>query len=173
MSAGCGWAASTAATYCQGLARRGVGYGNLHIRYDRAVGTDTATEWVAYAHHVAWLLDGNPEPEPGYLLRRTRDERSCVNPQHLQPATRAENYRDFRHRTWDWHGPLNDPRGPLIRAHELKHALRALGAEDPRVLLAPIAEELHEQRADIEIARQAGHGRLGQQGTLLPGGATR
>lgn len=45
------------------------------------------------AHRVAWVLHNNKEIPDGYeidhLCRNTR----CVNPEHLEPVTRAENMR--------------------------------------------------------------------------------
>ncbi|REH31032.1 hypothetical protein BCF44_12255 [Kutzneria buriramensis] len=147
--------------------RSGAGYGNLHIKYDKHPVTGKLVEWVAYAHHVSWLLAGNADLTPGQVLRHSCDERSCANPHHLSVGTKADNYWDFRLREFEWRGPMNDPRGPGRRAADIREALRAAGADDYQTLLLPDSADLDLQRAAVAKARQAGFDQIGQ-GTLLP-----
>jgi hypothetical protein len=52
--------------------------------------TKQAGEW--YAHRASWVLHRGPIPEGlelDHLCRNTR----CVNPDHLEPVTHAENVR--------------------------------------------------------------------------------
>jgi hypothetical protein len=147
--------------------RSGAGYGNLHIKYDKHPVTGKLVEWVAYAHHVSWLLAGNPDLAPGQVLRHSCDERSCSNPHHMTVGTKADNYWDFRLREFEWRGPMNDPRGPGRRAADIREALRTAGADDYQTLLLPDSVDLDRQRAAVAKARQAGFDQIGQ-GTLLP-----
>jgi hypothetical protein len=46
-----------------------------------------------YAHRVAWLLAGNTIPE-GYVMRHKCRSAHCVNPDHLETGTQANNNAD-------------------------------------------------------------------------------
>lgn len=150
-----------------GALRRGAGYGNLHIRYDKHPLTGKLVEWVGYAHHISWLLAGNADLAPGQVLRHTCDERSCANPGHVMTGTKADNYWDFRRREFEWRGPLNDPRGPRQRAIDIKQALLTAGADDLQTLLVPETGDIVAQLARVTAARRAGFDQIGQ-GTLMP-----
>ena len=47
---------------------------------------------VKYAHRVVWELLVGPIPE-GLVIDHLCRNRSCVNPDHLEPVTRKENQR--------------------------------------------------------------------------------
>jgi hypothetical protein len=44
------------------------------------------------AHHISWLLSGN---SPKVYLRHKCNNPSCVNPDHLESGTHADNMKDF------------------------------------------------------------------------------
>lgn len=64
------------------------------------------SKWKA-AHRIAWELYVGPIPE-GILIDHKCRRKSCVNPNHLEPVTLAENNR--RGSRW-----LNLPNVPLLR----------------------------------------------------------
>ena len=45
-------------------------------------------------HRVSWLLAGNTIPE-GHVIRHKCRSRNCVNPEHLETGTQAENMADM------------------------------------------------------------------------------
>jgi len=68
-------------------ARTGSGYGNLYV----GRGADGRKKY-APAHRVAYELLVGPIPA-GLSLDHLCRNRSCINPQHLEPVTVAENNR--------------------------------------------------------------------------------
>ena len=46
------------------------------------------------AHRVSWLLAGNTIPE-GHIIRHKCRSKNCVNPEHLETGTHAENNADM------------------------------------------------------------------------------
>jgi hypothetical protein len=54
-----------------------------------------------YAHRVAWESKHGPIPD-GMVLRHRCNVRSCCNPDHLVPGTRAENNADLKAERLRW-----------------------------------------------------------------------
>ena len=46
------------------------------------------------AHRVSWFLIGSTIPE-GHVIRHKCRDRKCVNPEHLETGTQAENMADM------------------------------------------------------------------------------
>lgn len=46
------------------------------------------------AHRMAYYLKNGEFPEDGLVVRHTCDNKTCVNPHHLIPGTKADNARD-------------------------------------------------------------------------------
>ena len=47
-----------------------------------------------YAHRASWFLAGNTIPE-GHIIRHKCRSKNCVNPEHLETGTYAENSADM------------------------------------------------------------------------------
>ena len=45
-------------------------------------------------HRISWLLAGNTIPE-GHVIRHKCRSKNCLNPEHLETGTRAENSADM------------------------------------------------------------------------------
>ena len=62
------------------------GYGSMHFQYR----TQAAHRWA----YMAWV---GPIPE-GHVVRHKCDNPPCINPDHLETGTHADNSRDMRER---------------------------------------------------------------------------
>jgi hypothetical protein len=58
------------------------GYGQIKINCKRYL-----------SHRISWFLAGNTIPE-GHLIRHKCRNRNCVNPEHLETGTQADNEAD-------------------------------------------------------------------------------
>jgi len=63
-----------------------------HVNRDR--GQFKMPEKCLYAHRVAWLLVGNTIPD-GHVIRHKCRSKNCVNPDHLETGTQADNMADM------------------------------------------------------------------------------
>src|SRR6185312_13718825 len=66
--------------------------GTLHRGGYGKMGRGRATDGVDYAHRISWELFRGPIPE-GLSIDHLCRVRCCVNPDHLEPVTTAENIR--------------------------------------------------------------------------------
>lgn len=98
--------------------------GNIDIQGYGRIGIDYKMK---KAHQVSWLLAGNNIPE-GLLIRHRCRSRNCVNPEHLETGTNAENMAD-KVRDASVKG-VNNPRSKLTEAQVLDIRARATEYQD-------------------------------------------
>ncbi len=97
------------------------------------------------SHQVSWMLHGLGEVPRGLVIRHRCGVRLCVNPEHLQLGTRAQNNQDTHDMgRWYWvapgHGRRRGP--PQRRGKNLGRLSRDFGrrlirtAPSPHMILA-------------------------------------
>lgn len=119
----------------------GHGYGSFHWR-GRTVG----------AHRVAFELTHGPIPD-GQVVRHRCDNRLCVNPEHLELGTQADNMRDMFERGRStrgrpgWAAKLvdvaDDIRECYGRGHLSQRELAVLAGVNQSVISRLLAGEQH------------------------------
>ena len=97
-------------------------------------------------HRIAWFLAGNTIPE-GHVIRHKCRSKNCLNPEHLETGTHAENVAD---RVRDGTNPygeknhtakLTAPQVLEIRARDTEDKQRL--AEEYRVTQVTISHIIH------------------------------
>ena len=82
--------------------KRTSGYGKYQTDWAKAIGT-------THAHRLSYILFKNLElRDPKIVVRHKCDNPSCVNPDHLEEGTQADNTKDRDER--GRHVPLNGVR---------------------------------------------------------------
>jgi DNA-binding transcriptional regulator YiaG len=82
------------------------------------------------AHHVSWLLTNHTIPE-GNVIRHKCRNKHCVNPEHLETGTVAENNADMIRDGTSLRG-IKNPTAKLTE--EQVRQIRARAAENQQVL---------------------------------------
>jgi DNA-binding transcriptional regulator YiaG len=96
-----------------------------------------------YAHQVSWLLTNHIIPE-GHVIRHKCRNKHCVNPEHLETGTQAENMADKIRDGTSTKG-IKHPKAKLTE--EQVRQIRARVGEKQRVL----AEEYGVSRETISL----------------------
>lgn len=94
---------------------------------------------VTNAHRASWILTFGPIPE-GQVVRHKCDNAMCVNPEHLELGTHADNNADTRNR-----GRTRQPRGErhgqsVLTSDDVRR-VRAEMINAPRGTLARLSRE--------------------------------
>ena len=83
-----------------------------------------------HAHRVSWILSGNTIPE-GHVIRHKCRSKNCVNPEHLETGTHAENMADMIRDGTSLRGVKN----PKVKlTEEQVRQIRARAGETQRLL---------------------------------------
>lgn len=110
------------------------------------------------AHRASWILHFGPIPEiegsgaHGTVVRHKCDNRKCVNPEHLELGTQADNVKDM-----DVRGGAN--RSGLAPKSGTKHPNAVLSAEQAEYIISStktngeLAEEIGVSKDTIKKAR--------------------
>jgi len=98
---------------------------------------------ISHCHRISWFLTGYTIPE-GHLIRHKCRNRHCVNPEHLETGTYADNEADkIRDGT--------DNRG-------IKHVLSKLTEDQVRVIRARHTESGKKLAEEFDVSRATIHG---------------
>ena len=99
--------------------KRRHGYGQFNLNYSNRL-----------AHQISWLLTNRTIPE-GHVLRHKCRNKHCVNPEHLETGTQAENMADMIRDGTSNRG-IKHPKAKL--AEEQVRQIRVRAGENQRLL---------------------------------------